>query len=267
MPEWNYYILISIIIIRYIKTKNLDSIKQADCTIHILGHTYGEKILQAEQVSLSEFQYLTAKEISADIKKNLKIFVWYPENIITNQIEQEQENFINKVRNNISSNMVFTDQVSPIAFVEDIRAIMKHQVKKKYNISETEIFFIYNEIDEDEANEITDLLSDIAKIEKLNVIQNSDKNYSEFASAQMDKAKLSVVYFRKTSDWAIPFVQQIWKKTGGASSKSEILLIGDANVEKITNINLTLPKVEIRIIPAELIPLEIKVLFDKISQQ
>ncbi len=244
-----------------LKPEVLGNFNFADCSIHLLGHSYGNG--SANGKSLSEEQFDIAK---AKLKNNdFKIFVWYPENAINKTLDENQEIFINKVRNNISGNMVFSDNLSPIIFVEDVLSVMKNREQKTYEINATEIYFIYNQIDQEEADDITDLLSSIADIEKLNVVQNSDEDYSELVAAQMKESKLTVVYFKKTADWAVPFVQQIWKKIGGASSGNQILMIGDANTPENAEKTLSLPNVESRIISGELIPLEIKVLFDRIN--
>ena len=71
------------------------------------------------------------------------------------------------------------------------------------------------------------------------------------------------MYFKETSDWALPFAQQIWKKVGGASSHTPILLIGDEDPETNMNKKFKAPKVISLIVSGELIPLEIKVNYDK----
>ena len=62
-------------------------------------------------------------------------------------------------------------------------------------------------------------------------------------------------------------MQQIWKRIGGASSPTEILFIGDNELD----INLTkvfkAPKVKSVSLSQELIPLEIKVFLDTIESK
>ena len=101
-------------------------------------------------------------------------------------------------------------------------------------------------------------------VEKLNIIQDSDMDYSELCFQQIGKAKLAVVYFKETSDWALPFVQQVWKKVGGASTNTPILLIGDENPDINKGKSFKAPKVVSLIVSGELIPLEIKMQYDKL---
>ena len=106
------------------------------------------------------------------------------------------------------------------------------------------------------------MLVDVANVQKLSIVLNSPTDYSELISQQILRSQLTVIYFKRTSGWAIPFIQQVWKKIGGASAHHTLWLIGDASVSANIKINLSIPNVEIRIESEELIPLEIKVLLD-----
>ena len=97
-------------------------------------------------------------------------------------------------------------------------------------------------------------------------MQDSDMNYSEYCSQQMKKSKLAVIYFKESADWALPFSQQVWKKVGGAMSKTPILLIGDDDPETNLNKKLKVPKIISLIVSGTLIPLEIKVQYDKVVE-
>jgi hypothetical protein len=242
----------------------LDEVKKADCTIHILGHSYGKIIQNKKQTSLSEFQFYVAQNYQ---KENVisKIFIWYPQDLIDKPLDASQEDFINSVRNNISSNMVYSNHESPVVFVEDLRSIMLSDKKEIKDIKDTDIFFIYNELDEDEAHEIIELVSDIADVTKLGIVQSSPDDYMTFIANQMTKTKLLVIYFNRTSDWATHFVQQVWNKTGGASSQTPILFLGDLETETNENKNIAIPNVNSMMLSAELMPLEIKVHLDAIK--
>ncbi len=248
-----------------IKKNTLHCLNEADCTIHILGNNYGYDSSHKTTTSISEFQFNAAKKSFLTKSSSFKMFVWHPETLLNETLDFDQEKFINSVRNNLGSNMVFSNHDSPVVFVEDIRTIMFSDKPESFETKDTGLFFIYNDLDEDYATGIIDLLSDITKIVKLSIIQNASADYTKYIIEQMIKSNMAVVYFNKTSDWAIPFVQQIWNKTGGASSDTEILLIGDANYEDNQQKKISIPKVTSMILPEELIPLEIKVNLDKIS--
>jgi len=72
----------------------------------------------------------------------------------------------------------------------------------------------------------------------------------------MEKSKLGVIYFREASDWALPFIQQIWKMAGGASSGTPLLLIGDDSLEANQVKKFNAPKVVSKIVAKDLIALE-----------
>ena len=77
---------------------------------------------------------------------------------------------------------------------------------------------------------------------------------------------MAVVYFKESADWALPFAQQIWKKLGGAAAKTPILLIGDEDPDTNMNKKFKAPKVISLVMAGILIPLEIKVTYDKAKE-
>ena len=246
------------------KPELTSSIAASNCSVHILFPQNAP--LLSDGISLAKFQFLEAKK---QLEQNpaFKLFVWMPPSTNLMNVDTQQLSFITEVRNSISKNMVFSSEASPIQLVDDIRSIMEVKVQTDLNLSSTDIFLVANQLDENEANEIIDMLSDIVPVEKLSIIQDSDIDYSELCKQQIAKSKLAVVYFKLSSDWALPFAQQVWKKIGGATSHTPILLIGDEDPETNMNKQFKAPKVISLIIAGELIPLEIKVQYDKVVER
>lgn len=240
-----------------------EEINSASCSVHIFGLNYGS-LLEGQSISLAHYQYNVALN---KLKENssYKIFVWFPYSI--SEIKDElQLKFISDIRNNITHGINFSTTSSAIQLVDDLRISVKVESKQEFDIKDTDVFLVYNQLDDFDANEVAEMLSDIIPIEKLNIVQDSDMDYSEFCAQQIGKSKLAVIYFKESSDWALPFTQQIWKKIGGASSHTPILLIGDEDPETNTNKKFKAPKVVSLIVAGELIPLEIKVQYDKIIE-
>ncbi|MCF8422812.1 MAG: hypothetical protein K9H41_00570 [Bacteroidia bacterium] len=240
-----------------------EEINSASCSVHIFGLDYGS-LLEGQSISLAHYQYNVALN---KLKENssYKIFVWFPYSI--NDIKDElQLKFISDIRNNITHGINFSNTSSAIQLVDDLRTSVKVESKQEFDIKDTDVFLVYNQLDDYDANDVAEMLSDIIPIEKLNIVQDSDMDYSEFCAQQIGKSKLAVIYFKESADWALPFTQQIWKKIGGASSHTPILLIGDEDPETNTNKKFKAPKVVSLIVAGELIPLEIKVQYDKIIE-
>jgi hypothetical protein len=240
-----------------------EEINSASCSVHIFGLDYGT-LLEGQSISLAHYQYNVALN---KLKENssYKIFVWFPYSI--NEIKDElQLKFISDIRNNITHGINFSNTSSAIQLVDDLRTSVKVESKQEFDIKDTDVFLVYNQLDDYDANDVAEMLSDIIPIEKLNIVQDSDMDYSEFCAQQIGKSKLAVIYFKESADWALPFTQQIWKKIGGASSHTPILLIGDEDPETNTNKKFKAPKVVSLIVAGELIPLEIKVQYDKIIE-
>jgi hypothetical protein len=239
--------------------QNVDA---AHVSVHLLGLNYGEPIINNQ--SIEHAQYLAALE---KLRQNpdFKIYVWFPHNI--NEVNDEaQKHFISDIRNNIIQGINFSNTPSAIQLTDDLRLSIQQDVKQEFDVKDTDVFLVYNQLDDNEAAEVADMLSDIIPVEKLNIIQDSDIDYSEFCVQQIGKSKLAVVYFKESADWALPFAQQIWKKIGGASSHTPILLIGDEDPETNNNKKFKAPKVVSLIVAGELIPLEIKVQYDKVLE-
>lgn len=231
----------------------------ADCSLHILD----PHVSQESLISIAKNQFNLAK-IQSENKPGFKIFIWQTGSITEQVRKSKQAEFINEILNSVSDNMYYTDVGSMIQLVDDIRSMLESKQKVEYNTKAADVFLIFNQLDESEAAEITDMLSDIVPVERLCIIQDSDEDYSELCAQQIGSSKIAVVYFKFSSDWALPFTQQIWKKIGGASSHTPILLIGDEvpNENKTKKINA--PKIICLIVAGELIPLEIKVQYDKV---
>jgi len=245
-----------------LKNRVAEAIKHAHCSVHLLGSEVGRKFLDNPTISIPYYQYSEANK-KTNNGSNFTQFIWQcPMNDLT-EIEQDQRNFINQIRNNITDKMVFTNVPTPMQLVDDIRSSFLVTTKKVLKTIETEVFFISNQLDDDETKEITDLLSDVVDIHSLVISQDKDLDYGELTVQQMKKSKLGVIYFREASDWALPFIQQIWKMAGGASSGTPLLLIGDDSLEANQVKQFNAPKVVSKIVAKDLIALEVKATYDK----
>lgn len=244
-----------------LKQKIKADIAQSQSSIHLIGAEYG-KILSGEGgISLAQYQYQLSRNYLQS-GQNFRIFVWHPETGKT-ITDVKQLEFINDLQNNIEANMTYTNSPSSIQLADDLRSMLEVTEKPQLQLNNTEIFFISNLVDDLTAEEITDMLSDVTNIEKLAIEQDSDTDYAELSSQQITKSKLAVVYFKESADWAIPFAQQIWKKVGGAATETPILVIGDEDPDSNKSKGFKAPKVISMVMAGELIPLEIKVQYDK----
>lgn len=240
-----------------------EEITAASCSVHLLGLDYGE-LMDGKDISLPHYQFNEALKKNKE-NNNFKLFVWFPFSIADVK-DEKQLSFISDIRNNISKGIFFSNTNSPIQLVDDLRTSVKIETKQEFDIKETDVFIVYNQLDDAEADEVVDMLSDIVPVEKLNIVQDSDLDYSEFCAQQIGKSKMAVIYFKESADWALPFAQQIWKKMGGASSHTPILLIGDEDPDTNNNKKFKAPKVVSLIVAGELIPLEIKMQYDKVIE-
>lgn len=242
-----------------------NSLLNSTCSIHLVGSSLGEKLTTENNISRPEYEYKKALELTSE-KPNYKLFVWHPNTSGQESSDEKQNEFINDVQNNVAANMTYTTTPSVIQLADDIRSMLYVVDKPNLQLNKIDIFLINNIIDDGSADEIMDMLSDVTKIEKLTVSAKEEKDFAEITSQQIPLSRLAVVYFKESAEWAIPFAQQVWKNIGGAATQTPILVIGDQNPETNKEKKFKAPQVISLIVQGELIPLEIKVQFDKIVE-
>jgi hypothetical protein len=244
------------------KSKVVEEMKRCTCSLHMLSGEFGRRFESDEEMSFPQHQF---KEAQARLNSdpNFNSFVWmYPDT--SQNIKPAQQNFVKYIRNNITRNMMFSNSAGPMQLVDDIRVIMMKNDVTVYDSKDTDIFFIFNQQDEVEAKIITDKLSLEYPVEIMNIMPDSEDQYRDISSQQIPKSKLAVVYFKYAADWALPFIKQIWKQVGGASSPTPLFLIGDDDPRTNLARNFKAPKVVSVIVPKEVIPSEVKKVYTSI---
>lgn len=237
------------------KKKVNEELNKCMCSLHMLSGEFGRRFESDEEVSFPQFQFMQART-RIDTETGFNSFVWmYPE---ANPIKPAQQNFIKYIRNNITRNMMFSNSGGPMQLVDDIRILMMKKDATVYDSKDTDIFFIFNQQDEVDAKIITDKLSLEYPVEIMNIMPDSEDQYRDISSQQIPKSKLAVVYFKYAADWALPFIKQVWKEVGGASSPTPLFLVGEDDPRSNMARNFKAPKVVSTILPKENIPAEVK---------
>lgn len=246
------------------KEKVQEELTRCMCSLHMLSGEFGRRFESDDEISFPQYQFNEVKK-RLDIDKDFNSFVWmYPEG--SQMVKPAQQNFIKYVRNNITRNMMFSNSPGPMQLVDDIRIVMMKQDAKVYDSKDTDIFFIFNEQDEQEARIITDKLSLEYPVEIMNIMPDSEDQYRGISSQQIPKSKLAVVYFKYAADWALPFIKQVWKEVGGASSPTPLFLVGDDDPKSNLARAFKAPKVVSSIIPKEAIPAEVKKVYTTVIE-
>src|SRR5205085_6087825 len=134
------------------------------------------------------------------------VFVWLsPDN--TRAIKPAQQEFIKYIRNNITRNMMFSNSMGPMQLVDDMRVVIMKQDAKVYDSKDTEIFFIFNQQDEQEAHLIIEELSMEVPVETMNIMPEGEESYREISTQQIPNSNLAVVYLKYAADCALPFTK------------------------------------------------------------
>ena len=246
------------------KQRTAEELKKCVCSLHMLSGEFGRRFESDEETSFPQYQFMEAKNKIASSGSDFNLFVWLTPDAGTS-IKPSQQNFIKNIRNNITMNMVFSNSHGPMQLVDDMRVVMMKQDAIVYDSKDTDIYFIFNQQDELEARIIVDELSLEFPVETLNILPEGEDSYREMSTQQIPKSKLAVVYFKYAADWALPFIKQIWKQVGGASSPTPMFLVGEDNPQSNLARNFKAPRVTSSIVPKETIPAEVKKAYSKIT--
>jgi hypothetical protein len=232
---------------------SLIALQSTDCSIHILGesdiYTSGA---DGYNTPAGE-QFRCAQRLCGE---RFKMFVWNPSEIANSQ-------YITDIRRDIVENTIYSDKPSSIVFVEDIRNIMNVKQTESRRHEPTDIFFLYNELDSDTATGIYNMLRDFLKVQRLGISMSSDVDYNTYITEQLADSKIGVVYYNFAGDWAVSFARQIWKDSGGNSSQTPILIVGNSNHAKIEDLAVLKDIMQSSVNEQLRIPLDIKVFLDK----
>jgi len=246
------------------KARVAEEMDKCVCTLHMMSGEFGRRFESDDEISFPQYQFLEAKKKAEAMGAEFNVFVWQePDSSVT--IKPAQQQFIRYIRNNISRNMMFSNSQGPMQLVDDIRVVMMKQDAKVYDAKDTEIFFIFNQQDEVDAQIIIDKLSLEYPVETMNILPEGEDSYRDMSSQQIPRSKLAVVYFKYAADWALPFIKQIWKSVGGASSPTPMFLVGEDDPRTNLARNFKAPRVISVIVPKETIPAEVKKIYSTLS--
>lgn len=238
------------------------SLEHADCTLHMLSTEFGRRLEEDDDVSFPMYQHKLANELTKN--KGIYQVTWLcadPEK----PFKAQQSEFINNIQNSLGQNMIFSNAGSPVRLIDDLRNLLIQPEVKETTAHETEIFFVYNQQDEEMAESITDNLSNEYPLESLMIEPDSEEEFKDFATQQIKKSRLAVVYFKYAADWAIPFLKQVWKEAGGASSHTRMMLIGDNDPRSNLMRTFKAPKVTSKIVATTDIVREISVFYTQVE--
>lgn len=245
------------------KARTEQEIAHCSGSLHLISGEFGRRFELDDEVSFPQFQLEKAMELANEPDKEFHSFVWYTP-LEGQQIKPAQQNLINYVRNNIARRMMFSNAAGPMQLVDDIRVVLKKKEVSELDTKDTDIFFIFSQQDEGEAQRITDVISTEYPVETLNILPDGEEEYREVSKQQIPKSKLAVVYFKYAADWALPFIKQIWKQVGGASSPTPLMLVGEDEPSSNMARTFKAPKVVSTIVPNNNVPEEIKKVYVKV---
>ncbi|UOQ64620.1 hypothetical protein [Hymenobacter volaticus] len=208
------------------RLRTQEAMTAATCSVHLLGNEFGRRFEDDEDCSFPMYAYQQARQRAAN-QDTFRQFIWYcPDETLA--VKPAQKAFVNAIRNELTERCMFTNAPNAMQLVEDLRSTLTKATPAPASTEkETDIFFVYNQLDSNEANEITDRLSEEIPLELLIIEPDSEDLYKEITVRTIPKSKLAVVYFKYSADWALPFVKQVWRLVGGANSLTPILFVGE----------------------------------------
>ncbi len=202
------------------------ALQAATCAVHLLGNEFGRRFEDNDDLSFPQFAYDAASQRGTD-DAAFQQFVWHcPAEGVPLRAAQQQ--FVSQVRNSLTARRTFSSVATTMQFVEELRSSIAGPPPVRAAVEkDNDIFFIYNQLDFEEANAITDHLSQFVPCELLTIEPDSEDQYKEISVRAIPRSRLAVVYFKHSADWALPFVKQVWRLVGGATSTTPIMLLGE----------------------------------------
>lgn len=222
---------------------------KADASLTLLGGAYGEAMTEGG-ISRTHYQYDLATATSKKRQGKFKRLFWnFPlEGLL---LEGDQQRFINDVQNNLTSDVMFTTVNNGAQLIEDIRVFLERDTRVRQVVKEYDMAFIANVADAADCYHVIEKLSEELKLKTLTVVPENDQDYRAEAAEMILKSKLTVVFFKDSSDWAISFVKQLWKHVGGASTETPFLLIGEDEPRRNRFIRFKAPQTQLIVVPKE----------------
>lgn len=246
------------------KAKVAEDLTRCSCSLHMLSGEFGRRFEFEDHISFPQHQFMEARKIIDSGDEDYNCFIWLVPDV-SSVMKPVQKEFITYIRNNITRNMMFSNSMGAMQLVDDIRVVMAKEEEELFDSKDTEIFFIYNQQDEQEARGITDSLSAEYPIEIMTILPDGEDKYREISTQQIPKSKLAVVYFKYAADWALPFTKQVWKTVGGASSPTPLFLIGEDDPSSNMARNFKAPKVVSTIVPRARVSDEVKKVYTTVK--
>jgi hypothetical protein len=246
------------------RLRTQEALAGAECALHLLGNEFGRRFEDDDECSFPMFAYQEARR-QAGSRPGFRQFVWYcPDEALA--VKPAQKAFVNTIRNELTEQCTFTNAPSAMQLVEDVRSSLRQAAPPAVvTEKETDIFFVFNEMDLEEANAITDRLSEEFPLEILTIEPDSEDLYKEITVRTIPKSKLAVVYFKHSAGWALPFVKQVWRLVGGAGSTTPILFVGEDDPVLNRMHGFKAPKVISRIQPHLGVSEEVRRVFQQLN--
>ncbi|GAA4037399.1 hypothetical protein GCM10022409_22970 [Hymenobacter glaciei] len=249
------------------RERTQEALAAAGCSLHLLGNRFGRCFDDDYECSYGMYAYQEARKQAA-ARPGFRQFMWHCPDA-AQPVQAAQEVFINSIRNELTGQCVFTNAPSAMQLVADVRSTLAQAPPSAPPANEDEktgICFVFNELDTEEANAITDRLSEEFPLDILTIEPDSEQVYKDLTVRRIPESKLAVVYFKHSADWALPFVKQVWRLVGGAGSTTPILFVGEDDPAHNKLHSFKAPKVISRIQPHAGVSEEVRRVFQQLNQ-
>lgn len=206
-----------------------------------------EKDLKTNLLSIDQLQKLSEQN---------KVYIW-GDSRMNSEYSSEMDRMVNTVLND---NIHYIKTHSLIRLVEDVRLLEESDATKKIKQDRSDVLLIYNSYDKSNMEMVSQLLREVLKMKELCYDQDGKFDFhSELENSLPFCDMIVLVYFNESS-WAGQFLPELWKLSGGGSSERPILVVSD---KESADIRKDLLNVKLVNAPLPMIPLEIKMQFDK----
>jgi hypothetical protein len=248
------------------RLRTQEALASAVGALHLLGNDFGQCLDDDEKTSLPQYAYELARQ-QATGRPAFRQVVWHSPEPGT-EISEYQQALVSKIRNELTEQCTFSSAASAPQLVQDLRSALAQAAPPPVSVEKgTDIYFVSNALDRAEAEAITDRLSEefSLSLDMLTIRPDGDDAYKKKMESAIPRSKLAVVYYKHSTDWALPFVKQVWQLVGGAASPTPILFVGEDDPEQSCLQSFKAPKVYSRIRTHQEVSEEVQRIFQALT--
>jgi WD40 repeat protein/murein DD-endopeptidase MepM/ murein hydrolase activator NlpD len=218
-----------------------EAAQQHDAALLIIGVDAGPKLKTG--ASLLRLQYDT---LLAQVSPQFRLIVWAP---IEDQspMDLEAQELLSHIENTLTPRVMLTRTRSLPLLIQEIHAFLQEAVEARQAVKLYDIVFIHNIQDAEPFYKLIDDVS--AKYRTQTLAFRPENAVADYAEAERlyREGRLLVFLFAEAGDWAVASAIHLWKRCGGLSQPTPILLLGLPEPARNRHLSVRVPNIRLEL--------------------